>query len=357
MKKIFKLLMVIPLLAMTACVGQKPDDGPAVTDFIKLTTASKQVDYDKSEKVIFTVTANGEDVTAKSQIINTTDGGYVALKDKSGNNVYEYTPPKLGSHTFFAIYGEGSSESASVRSVSSNTENKAFYRRNAVMKFTGTWCYACPQMSKAIKDVLVARPDRLVEVAIHNNDPLAIPMGGKIQNYFKVTGLPSVIVDYRTDIVGSATSGSITKVMDASLRDNPTASGIKMAVNNEGGVLQIETETMVTRDGEYNVFVAILVDGYNYEQTGTTDPNYRQNSVSREFLSESMFGAELGKMVAADKERKSKSFSYTLPAGADVTRYRVVAMVLNKVATDSYLINNIIECNVGQSTDYEYEQE
>lgn len=359
MKTILKFLMVLPLVALVAsCQGKKPQQSGSSSYFVKLLIDKKQIDIDKAEKALFTVTADGQDVSKNAYIVNTTDGAYEILKDKSGAYVYDFEPLKPGQHSFIAVYGDNSSEIANVRAITQG-QSTTFYRRNAVMKYTGTWCTYCPAMGDAIKEAAKKRPDRIIEVAVHNGDQLVVPIGNKLSSYASAAALPEVMVDYRYGSkVLIRVSNAILSEIDKSNDANPTVSGIKMDTKQEGNKIMVETETMVSRDGEYSLVVAILVDGFAYVQTGSNDPNYRQNNVLRAFLCKNpdinVYGDDLGKMVA--QQRKPMSYSYELPTNEiDITRYRVVAFVLNKNLEGEYRINNIVECNVGQSSNYEYE--
>lgn len=349
-------MILAAIAAMISCVGQKDDPQLGSSDFVKLTPDLKQIDVDNSDTATFVVTANGTNVTQASCIINTTNNASDTLKNVDGSYAYLFATTVVGNYTFKAVYGVGKSETVTLRAISSSTQQMdKFYRRSAVYKFTGTWCKYCPDMGDRIKDVIAARPGRLVELSVHNNDVLKIPMGDQLSAYISASALPEVMIDYRnkTKVTVRSTT-ALTSEIDRSIAANPTVAGVKMSVLRSGDNLDITTGCKVMAGGQYNIVVAVIIDGYALLQTGAPDLSYRQNAVLTQYLCSNMMGDDLGQMAAG--EEKMKSYTYGLPGGADVTRYRVVALVLNKAADGIFYANNVIECNVGESTQYEYEQ-
>ncbi len=50
-----------------------------------------------------------------------------------------------------------------------------FKQKAIIEEFTGEWCGNCPSGASVMKSIIDAKPDQVVGVAIHQNDPLEVP--------------------------------------------------------------------------------------------------------------------------------------------------------------------------------------
>ncbi len=327
------------------------DAGSQSTLLIEVNTQTLSID--NSEVVTFTVLLDGKDVTPGSQIINITDGGYSALSKP------EFTTYRPGVHTFFAIYNEQNSDTVAVQAISESNLSSTYYRRNLIMKFTATSCTYCPAMGTTIESAMKLYPDRLIEVAAHSDEYLATSTSLAYNGQFGITSLPSVVVDMNSSyLITTRVASLIIDKSKLSLEENPTVVGLKCdtAYDSQTSNLTVDVESTIVADGNYKILVLLLQSGYNYDQSGTDDPDYTQDHVIFTALTADK-GDSLGDLRVGEKVIKSYEFNYMDTAGftVDTTQAEVVVCILNEVGTATYAVNNAISLGFDESVDYQYE--
>ncbi len=352
MKKLLFLLSFAVSAALYSCAPTEENGGLHTESSIKIEVDKQSINIDNSEKVTFTVLLNGEDVTADSQIVNITDGGYAELSRP------EFTTLRPGTHTFFAIHPEGNSDKVSISAISESNVSSTFYRRNIAMKFTATDCTYCPAMTTAIKGAMKLYPDRLIEVAAHCGDELSTSTSTNYQSQFAVYGLPTLVLDMDSRYkLESRVSTTIVDYAKKSLEGNPTVAGVKMSNSYAEGKLSIDMETTFAADGNYKVIVWLLQSGYNYSQAGAADDSYTQDHVIFTTLTDPS-GDLYNERVAGEKIQENYEFDYIDKIGKelDTDQTTVVICVLNDVGDARFVVNNAASAGVNESVDYQYEQ-
>ncbi|MFI3298514.1 MAG: Omp28-related outer membrane protein [Rikenellaceae bacterium] len=314
------------------------------------------------ESVTFTVTLDGEDVTANSQIVNITNG----ITDHSG---YTFSSTTAGDFTFNATYNSATTDNQVTVTVSDSDDPSGggsdepleigeFLRRSVIFKATATWCTYCPTMSSVIDAVEEDMPDQIVEIALQSNDVLATTASYYYLSYFSISSLPTVVIDANTKYKTTTASVSQIKSYIASATaDNPTTSGLKIDTDiDENDKVTVSVETTITEQNKYSIVVALLVDGYSETQTGSSDPNYTQDNVLYATLQETSGGDYLGELKAGAVFTKTYTYNFTgmssLPEGTSV---KIAAFILNSYNDSSlYYINNAVVCPLGESVDYTF---
>ncbi len=363
MKKLFFVLsMVSAALLFTACEpesngGDDPNTSDTTaTETVKLllTVDKSAINLDNQELATFTVSYDGEDVTDEADIINITDGGFDILSTNT------FTTFRPGEHTFYATWDKYSSDDVVIEALTDSDFSNIYYRRNLFMKFTATWCSYCPAMTTCIEQVQGMYPDRIVELAMHSSDELSTDITDKYVSTFGVAGFPTGLIDMNNNFM--TTSRSATQFYSwalQSLEENPTAAGIKMSVEAEGvSKLTIDTEVTVAEDGNYKIIVACIQSGFQYSQTGTNDANYTQDHVLRAMLQQNTYGDMLNADGSVQGELFAKTYEANLTGCTedDIANMAVLVIVLNEYSPGVYYVNNVQECAVGESKDYEYER-
>ncbi len=324
---------------------ESSDGGDSGTLVIEVDTQS--ISVDEEESVTFTVLLDGADVTADSQIVNITDGGYDLLT----SNLFSTLRP--GTHTFFALYGSMNSDQVSVVATSQSNLSSTYYRRNIIMKFTATSCTYCPTMGTIIESAMKSYPDRLIEVAVHNNDELSNTVGNTYGEQFNIQSLPSVVIDMNESYLLTSTTGNVATIIataEQSTSENPTVAGISAETTYSDGKLTVDVEATFVAEGTYKLLIYTLQSGYSYEQSGTYDEDYTQDHVITTALTD-VSGDDLGDLRISEKIKESYEISYNY----DTTQTEVVVCILNKVGT-YYYVNNAISMGVNESVAYQFEQ-
>ncbi|MFI3286146.1 MAG: Omp28-related outer membrane protein [Rikenellaceae bacterium] len=342
MRKIHYILTLALFSLLFSCVGQKE---PASAFSVTISASQPNISVDEGESVKIRVKNHSIDVTDQAEVYYTEAGEEVAVE----GGIFVAT--KSGEYTFSARYSGVEAEGhAVVRAYTNDELTSEFYRRNLVMKFTGTWCVNCPAMGVAITEVEHAMPNRIVEVSMHCYDELMVDESIKVATDNSFSVLPITFVDMSSNTSTSSAS-RIKALVEESISGNPTTSGVKVSTLINGSSLNVEVGVTSSQTNNYKLAVALVVDNYNYPQTGADSPDYKQNKVLRLYMSE-LYGDSLGS-IEADKET-TKSYTVELPSEALTSESRVVAYVLNEV-NGKYVVNNATECVIGESIDYMYE--
>ncbi len=348
--------MLLSLAVCASLYSCEATDDSAAQGSLTIEVDTQSISLDDDEAATFTVLLGSKDVTAESQIINITDGGYTALD----SNVFSTLRP--GTHTFFAIYGEQNSDRVGVNAISSSNLSSTYYRRNILMKFTATWCTYCPTMTTSIEAAMKEYPDRLIEVAVHSSDDLETGTSASYVSQFGVLNLPWAIVDMNNSYFGSDdTINSLTMIEAAkqSMIDYPTVCGIALETSCVDDVLTVDVEASFVADGKYKMLAWILQSGYNYDQSGTNDTSYTQDHVIFTCLSEDATGDLLGELIVNERVEKTFTFDYSelLTAGYEFDSYDDVEIVvcILKEEGASYYVNNATSAGVNESVPYQFE--
>ena len=329
MQKRFAIIF-FALLAVLSCVGQKDDPVPE----IRLTVNASLLNVTRGDSALFTVYSGEDDVTSGALICNCTDGTVLPGP--------VFSPERAGEWHFAAEYGGVRSEEVAVSAYEAASGGKDYFRRSLVLEFTGTWCVNCPGMEAALKDVVMARPGRVVPVSVHclSIDPMTPPCSDELQSRFSINNVcPSVIIDMDgASLVSRSSSDLILSHIDRLLEERGAAGGITLETSFEGGNLRVEAGMKAVREGAYT-FAAILVeDGIVAPQTGSTS-NHVHNHVLRQWR----------QSAAATVLEKGETMQETFIIPAEGNQRVVVAILRNGI------VDNVADCPAGASVGYLYE--
>ena len=331
MKKwLYILLLLLPMLS---CVGQKDDPTPE----LRLLADMTSLNVTAGEQATFTVLSGTEDVTADARIRNVTDGKYLKYP--------VFAPTEAGEWTFVAEIDGMESEPLVISAIVIADEGKDYFRRSLILDFTGTWCVNCPKMEAAIEEVMGIgyRLGRVVPVSVHCKkvDPMYVgPLSDDLANQFEVTAYPSAVVDMDPEsLISMPNSELLMMHIDRLLYERGPAAGIRIESWPEGDRYTVKIDMMAVRDGDYTLSLLVLEDGIVAKQTGGSE-NHVHNNVLRSW---------------------TNCFSETLKEGDGGTSFvtasvsgstRFVALVLR-----NGLVDNVVTCAPGASVDWQYEEE
>ena len=344
MRRVFYILMLLSNIFLS-CVGQKDEVLESDLQFLSDKTI---LSVDNGEQANFSVMCNGVDVTSMSRIFDVTGGGNVELQNPL------FIPEDAGVYSLRAYYMDVPTQLLEIQATRKSEENEGrFFRKSMIMKFTATWCVNCPRMSDAIKSVKEENPGRVVDIAVHYIDDMAVEDGKRYLEHFNVSAIPVAVVNLdkstQTSVASSTLlSNSLNKVVP----ENMPTCGLKIVSSKENGNLAVNVESKITADGNYKIGVALLEDGIVKAQTGG-GAEYIHNGVLADMLQNSPMGDGLGECKKGDVvSRKYESPLDNLKTDGN---YRIVAFLLKECGNGNYLVNNITECKLYGSVDYIYE--
>ena len=322
------IFIVVFLLSVVGCVGQKEDPVNIV-----LKSDRSEINVTAGESAVFSVLFNGEDVTEFADISFVSGTTSDPAIDK---NIF--TPSEEGSWTFAATYDGYESEPLTVTAFVVQEEGKDFFRRSLVLDFTATWCVNCPRMEAAFAAAMEARPGRLVPVSVHFVDAFAVEEGTALVTKFGVSEYPTAVIDMDPSSAFTTTSSELLlSGVDKLLAARPLAGGIRMESGADGSV---KVEITAVEAGDYTINVMLLKDGEIAPQTGG-ETNHVHNNILRQHLKAESVHLD-------EEETATKTFSLNIPSGDG---FKVVAF-MEKGAT----VNNVTFCRVGETVDYQYEE-
>ena len=324
------LIILLSILAVLSCVGQKDDP----VKELRLIASNSVLDLSRGDSVLFTVYRGDEDVTLRALIRNCTDG---TLLDEP-----LFSPRKQGQWFFMAEYGESRSPEVAVSAYETSQTGKDFFRRSLVLEFTGTWCVNCPGMEAALKDVILARPGRVVPVAVHclPIDPMTASCSDELQSRFSINNVcPSLIIDMEgASLVSRSSPDLILSHIDRLLEERGPAAGIGVRSSFEGDNLRVEAFMEAVREGAYHFEVFLVEDGIVAPQTGSTSAHIHDHVLRRWHRSPAALMLEKGGTMQE---------SFDFPQGGNL---RVVVALLR-----DNIVDNVALCSAGDSSGYSYE--
>ena len=333
-----------------------------------LTLAASEDTVATNGSVTFTVSDDlGNDVTSSSEI--KVNNAVIA------SNPYTFTT--AGSYTVQATYQSLTSNQLTVTvqapSPFSDTESfsasgaPATFTKKALLEdFTGTWCPNCPPAAAAIANARSGNSN-ILGVGYHDNDPMQTSETSFWQNYYNVTGFPTVYVN------GADTRWNFPNMaqVDNELAED-AAVGLAVTANLIGGKLDLEVKVGYKSaiSEEIKLMIYLVEDDVTSSsaQAGSSQGvNYVHKDVMRK-----TYTNRLGDVIATSNIGVGGVYTRTI-TGLDLPntiddndKLKVIVFVRNTyvktftdffgtVHTDSphYDIYNVQEVEVGGSQDFD----
>ncbi len=101
-----------------------------------------------------------------------------------------------------------SSNTASVTIAGGVTRNLVLFE-----EFTGTWCQYCPGAAMGLREMIETNHKNAAAIAYHNGDTYTNATGTDRENYYVITGFPTVIGDGNRDGASRVDGGNATTSM------------------------------------------------------------------------------------------------------------------------------------------------
>lgn len=363
-----RLTYFFALLVFTACSGtidpdaQKPDvpAGNPMEEVpegvLRIFADKTEVSADGNDVVTFTVMFGKEDVSSAQTLVLIREYDGETKRTKASN---KFSTVTAGTYKFTAEYYYGgkfyTDNSVTIEAKPYfSGEEKAYSQRVLAVYFTSTGCTSCPSATKGLKAVQDANPGMVSVVAFHSHmgsvaDPMTIPettlfnavLGG-------FDGLPRLFWNMRqgTHLIGPSFTESYAEEIAA----YTPQCGVAIDASAEGEITIGVTSNLPSI---YRYLVFIVEDGIVAEQTGVHD--YVHNNVVRAVLT-SEKGDKLNDNLPLTVGVESKATkTFTLSPEWKKENLRVI--VAASTSTDggyTFVVNNVAECRLGESVDYQY---
>lgn len=319
------------------------------------------IQADGKDKMTFTVTKNGSEITPEAEIFMISEGGQ-SVKSES-----TFTSSETGGYRFYARSGNTVSDMVVVNVMEKDKDPELydnFGRRSLLVQFTAQGCGPCAKMKEAVAileeqgfedGVIVACHTALMPDTMYPTFWKEIwePCKGKMQ------GIPAInwnfIPESTTGNIGTpqqSAEGIIqtTAEMEAQY---PAVTAISAISYGSGDKIMVHARIKFIEAGDYKVCAWLLEDGImGYQQTIEGDINH--HDVLRGKSSESPLGAEI---TAGTRETKDLDFVLETSdlMNGNPENTKVVIFVSKKQSGSYYIVNNAVKCGYNSSTGFLYE--
>ena len=387
MKKFFNYLlalaMVVGGLCFTSCEETDLNGGTG-NEVTPTTPVVKAATLCASASIIL---ADGVDELVLSVMVgdvDVTDSAYLYVDNKR-MTTNRFTATKAGSYKFFASYKGKITNQLIITAANpalymelpadSMPEMFDGFERNVLIaEATGTWCGYCPYMIRALElfEEKGSNADNAVIVAMHSGDEFSNEASEAAVAASKVSGFPSCVVNMDPEVLienaqPDVNAENINTVVGMELKEAARV-GIAAAVatNQDSTMVAVRAAVKVGKDGAYRINAWLIEDGvaasqssYWYEfSNGKSSVVIDHKHILRGASTTSPIqGALLGgkeNSAAGEVVEFYHEFN-TKKAVKSVANCKVLVLVTATNGTSSkYVVNNIVECPVGEAIPYAY---
>ena len=377
-----RITYIFAILAFAACSGtiDPESQNPGGTSgnpmeevpegVLRIFADKTELTADGNDVVTFTVMFGKEDVSSAQTLVLIREYEGETKRMKAAN---KFSTVTAGTYKFTAEYYYGGKfYTDNVVTVEATPffsgEAKEYSQRVLAVYFTSTGCTSCPAATKGLKAVQEANPDMISVVAFHSHmgavsDPMTIAettsfnavLGG-------FDGLPRLFWNMRqgTRLIGPSFTESYAEEV-ASYEPQCGVSVTSAWIPNdydgkpegEGCPCQISIGITSNIPAVYRYLVFIVEDGIVAEQTG--DPNYVHNNVVRAVLT-SEKGDKINDnlpLTVGVEAKAEKTFDTA--STWNINNLRVIVAATTSIDGGyTFVVNNVAECKLGESVDYQY---
>lgn len=324
----------------------------------------------------FTVTYNGEDVTAESTIFKGED-------EALDGNTFTSTAEEACSFRFWASYGIEYTKSDILLNVvltppdapaapeDTYPDKTNFVRRILLTQFTGTGCGYCPEMMNALHTVAQNSyyGDKFVLAAAHlygTADPAYLNDAKSLDRTLGVGTYPTVNADMWKN-TGHRNSEKLVDLIQDALDRTTVKGGI--AVNAEyhadSKYVVINTLVKASEEADFRVGAWLLEDKISGAQSNNgytpiegVNFDLHNNAIRLANKSRQPSGDYTGQTLGhlAKGETMEKSFAFPLLKSWKPENLRVIVFISTKEG-EKWYVNNVVKAPIQGSVDFEYKGE
>ena len=341
-----------------------------------LSVSSDMLIANGTDELVFTAMVGDVDVTVEAAL-------YVNNKQMSSNR---FSTEQAGSYKFFASYKGKLSNYITI-----NAANPALYvelpedsqvdkfsdfqRKVLVTEGTGTWCGYCPYMITALDlfSEYGSNADKAVIVAIHSGDEFSNAASDAAVSACRITGFPSCVFNLNPDALlenndPNVNAENLNTMVSMELMETARVGiAAATAVSADGTIVGVRAAVKVGKDGKYRINAWLIEDGVpayqtsnwyefsNGKSTVLIDHMHILRGASCVSPIQGQLLGEKGDCAAGDVLEYYHEFDVAKAGIANVANCKVAVMVTATTGSSSkFLVNNIIECSVGESVPFAY---
>ena len=357
--------------------------GSELTIFVDQEAASNEavLTVDKAvvksgEQVTFTVTYEGEDVTASSTI-------HANYTNEEVSN--PYTTTESGDYSFYAKYNGIKSKLCSVTvtpayapefPVDANPESYDFNQRILLVDHTGLGCGYCPYMKEAIKTAsenanYKDKFNVVYSYSYSSSEVCYTSTSKTLFNYYQnicstskigmyLTGYPSTTFNYNHNTAGNynMVQSQINEVWDA----NPTAS-IALAAKIEGEKIVISASVKSSKTQNVKLSLWVLEDDiYATQSNATASWMHTHHNVLRDAPTKvsatDISGVDFGYIEANSTLSRVMEFDLFAANSWNKENFKVIAIISapSEKYDNKYEVVNTAICEFGSSIGFDYKK-
>ena len=218
--------------------------------------------------------------------------------------------------------------------VETGWENKDFYHRSLIIRFTADWCGYCPAMASNIAIAQKELPDKIEALHMHCSGNLTFSNAGPMMDLYKVTSFPSGLMDMRRSIYSPE---SIGEVLVETEKNYPSQTGIAFYSILENNNLELDLLLYAKIADKYKVTIMLLEDNvvsWQADYNNGEREDYVHSGVVRMALT-NILGDDC--TTTRSNQVVKKHYSVTIPASYKKENMRVVVYVQRPFGSQSVL--------------------
>ena len=368
--KYISIALCASVLILTSCgsegAGDKDNASPdyeTVPEGVLRVFADKTViKADGADAVTFRVMYGSEDVSnARTMHLVRIEGD---VETDMAAGACSFTTASAGTYTFRAyLYRSGDVHSDNSVVVTATPVESAvrWHQKTVALQFTAVGCTSCPSMSQTLQAYQQEHPGELIAMAFHTNfqisDPMYIDIADTYHSYFKLSGYPSGVLNFRSNSDFMASSDMSTLIAEEK-KEYPTTCGVALETSYDSASRKAEVTVKVisSTPSRYRYHIFLLEDGIEYMQAGVTG-NYIHNNVVRYHSAPDVTGTNMNdrKDFIPGQEVRTMTRSIDILQSWNPANLKVVGIAMSSPDNGTtWECNNAAVCALGVNADYEY---
>ncbi len=370
----FLAMFFVAALAFVACESSgNEDEGDGV---FRLSVSPKMILADGEHAAVFDARVGNKKVT-NGVIFFDTDNNEVSMPGM------KFTTTTPGTYTFWAMYGDQFSEEVTITAVEElpaagdlpedpNPGSTSFERKVMLIKFTGTGCGWCPQMTDRLHSMPAALSKKcvLTEAHCYNEDDPMYLWSAALHNTMAVGGFPTLGVDFHSTTAAYSSQGLVNSLVQDAVDREDAKAGIAVCAsyNSVTRMVAIKAEVKAAVTANYRIGAWLLEDGISATQSnngGTIGSDYdtHNNAVriaDSKVTNSDYTGYYLGEIQAGEKMQfEFNPLKMEVEESWNADNCHVVVFITTESSEpnelgQTWFVNNVVDCQLNGTVAYQY---